>query len=426
MVVPNPGTEVAKLTRAGDFLNLLTVTGAEKVVFDSVTNNYYVSLPDSYNESKAEVKLSLQRNIVLWDSAVTSITKDSVIRYNYNGTSPLLFKLSDNPEKSWFYFTVYFNFSGTPKIELLSKEIPLDSRGSNLPLRFLPKTGSIPSSPGQYGPLVKVINRKTGYTAESYLYPENNFVNFYEAEQLITNDPIALEINFYNQKPVVFEGIKFTRSIPKLYVAPDYKFVYTPNDTIKADGGFFVPAAKYSATFTSDYIPAPVTIGVKFIDVFNLAIDEIPSSLAEGSYVVSFYEDDKLLGKNALYVSPSTTNCIESIWKGNINLILVRNVSPLSFMKGDTFFAKLMPVTFGYGSLTELNTKLSVIRLKNDQKAVDLKPELVIYNWAIAGITYAVGKYTIPTDLATGTYEVTALSPDGKESKPYWSRLQVH
>lgn len=426
---PDPETQVPQLVKAAEFLKMLSVTGSEKIVFDSTTKNYFVSLPDSYDESKAEVKLSLQKNIFLWDSTASTIIKDSIIRYNYKGTAPLLFKLSDNPEKSWFFFTVYFNFSGTPKIELLSKEIPLDIRGSDLPLRILAKVGSIPASPGQYGPMVNVTNRKTGYTAESSLYPENNYVNFYEAEKLLTNDPITLEIIFYNQKPVVFEGIKFTRSIPKLYLAPEYKSIYTPKDTIKVNGGFFIPAAKYSVTFTSDYIPAPVSIDIKFEDPSRLTANQIPSTLPEGSYVVSFYEDDRLLGKNAIFVSATDKNCIESIWKGDVNSAQNRNVSSLSYNKGDTFFAKTVPLSYGPGNSTAdyFNAvKLPDIRLKNGQKSVDLKPELVVFNWSVATISYAVGKYKIPADFPSGTYEVTALQEGRKETKPYWSKMQVH
>jgi hypothetical protein len=423
---PDPEVEVPPLIKADEFLKMLSVTGAEKVVFDSVRNFYMVSLPDSYDESKAEVKLSLQKNIVLWDSTATSITKDSVIRYSYKGTAPLAFKLSDNPEKSWLYFTVFFNFSGIPKVELLSKEIPMDVTGSILPLRFVAKVGSIPASPDHFETVVKVTNRKTGFTAESFLYAGGYYVNFPESEKLITNDPFSLEINLYNQKPVVFEGVKFIRGIPKLNLGLAYKFIYNKQDTIKGAGGFFIPNAKYSATFTNDYISAPVKAGVRFNDASKLTIDQIPANLPEGSYLVTVYEEEKLLGKSAILVSPTEVNYIESIWKGSINSAQDRNVSKLSYIKGDTFFAKSTPLTYGYGNATNLDPKqLSTIRLKNAEKSYNLKPELAIYYWAIAGVSYGVGKYTITADIAPGSYEVTALSSDGKETKPYWSKLQV-
>jgi hypothetical protein len=73
VVAPKPEPEKENLIKAIEFLKGITVTGAEKIEFDSVTNSYMVSLPDSYDESKAEVKVSMQKNMMLWDSAQTAI-----------------------------------------------------------------------------------------------------------------------------------------------------------------------------------------------------------------------------------------------------------------------------------------------------------------------------------------------------------------
>lgn len=436
-VTPEPQPEKVGLTEAGEFLKGITVTGAEKIIFDSLTNSYLVSLPDTYNERKAEVKLSMQNNIVLWDSVQSSITADSVILYSYKGTSPLHFKVSDSADESWFYFNVYFNFSGTPQIDLLNKEISVNASGSILPIRFLAKLGSTPAAPDQYGSIVRIVNRKTGSIYESSLYLDNMYVNFYEAQNLITNDPLALEIRLYNQNPVVFEGIRFTRGVPQLYVLPDYKFEYARKDTIKATGGFFLPNEKYTVTFTSDFLPAPVTRSVRFKDASWLSLDNMPADLPEGNYLVSFYENDKLLGKSSIYQSNlepkavetmwgSKTIAIENIWKGDISNILYRNVNALSYKKGDTFFVRTLPLLTGYTS-TNLDVKnLPDIHLKLNGVGVELKPELEVFHWGIAGISFIIGKYTIPLDLAPGNYEVTSFRvADRKESRPYWSKMEI-
>jgi hypothetical protein len=379
----------------------------------------------------------MQKNIMLWDSAQTTITTDSIIRYSYKSTGPLHFKVSDNPEKSWFYFTVYFNFSGTPKIDLLSKEIPVNASGSILPLRYMAKVGSIPAAPGQYGPTVKIINRKTGFTTESALYSDNMYANFPDAQNLITSDPLAMEISLFNQNSVVFEGIRFTRDMPHFYVLPDYKFEYSRKDTIKVTGGFFLPDKKYSATFTSDFLSAPVSRNIRFNDASRLTLDDIPSELPVGPYLVSFYEDGKLLGKSSIYKSnlepsevatiwDSKTNAIENIWKGDISQTLNRNTNVLSFHKGDVFFVRSLPLAAAYPGFNFDVAKLPSLRLKRNGATVELKPALEVFNWGIAGVSFAIGKYTIPTDLAAGSYEVTSFHvADSKESKPYWSKMEI-
>ncbi|MCF0051122.1 hypothetical protein LXM25_13700 [Dyadobacter sp. LJ53] len=433
VIAPNPEPEKANLTKAVEFLKGISVAGADKIVFDSVTNSYMVSLPDSYDENEAEITVSMQKDIVLWDNYKTGMTADSIIKYKYKGTSPLNFKVSDNPEKSWFIFNVYFNFSGTPEIELLSKEIPINSTGSTLPIRYLAKVGSIPAAPEQNGTMVRIINRKTGFITESSLQLENLYVNFNEAQNLITNDPLAIEIHLYNQNAVVFEGVKFTRGVPAFFVAPDYKFEYSRKDTIKVTGGFFLPNAKYSVTFSSDFLSAPVTKNVRYHDVSRLTLDNIPANLPEGPYLISFHENGKLLGKSAIYMSnlgpsavtsiwTSKTNAIENIWKGELGGAVIRNVNAPSCNRGDVFFARTLPLVAGNLS----NAKLPNLRLKRDGVTVELKASLQIFNWAIAGVSFAVGKYTIPANLAPGAYEVTSIHVvDGKESKPYWSKMEI-
>lgn len=227
---PEPPREL--VISASYFLKTLDVTGAREIKFDSATSSYMVSLPESFNAEKAEVKLSLKQEAALASDTDQKPTPDSVIYYKYKGTRPLLFRLTDKKEKYTMPFTVYFNFSGTPDIKLLQKEIPINASGIKLPLVFNTKVGSIPASPVQAGPLVKFINRKTGFVTEASLYEEGAALYPESAESLISNDPMALEIKFYNQNPVVFEGIKFLRDLPQAHIYTTYTTGYTFKDTV--------------------------------------------------------------------------------------------------------------------------------------------------------------------------------------------------
>lgn len=420
---PEPAVEVK--IDAAYFLKAFHVTGAREIKFDSVSNSFMVSLPDNYNAEKAEVKLSLKPDAFLASSSNQKPIPDSIIHYAYKGTSPLTFQLTDKKEKYMMHFMVYFNFSGTPDIKLLQKEIPINASGIKLPLVFNTKVGSIPASPVQPGPLVKFINRKTGFVTESSLYEEGAALFPESAENLISDDPIALEIKFYNQNPVVFEGIKFLRALPQGQIYTTYPTGYTYKDTVRVTGGYFVPNENYTIKISNAVMPTPLTTAMKFNSTNTLTLDKLPATLPEGSYLLSFFEKDKLIGKGSAYISDKQANFLETIWKGELYRNQERNVNPLSFSRGEVFHAKSIPLEYGtYNTNFDIN-KLPRLRLKSPTKTVDLAPEMDVFHWGLAGISYSLGKYTIPADLASGDYVVTAVYADQSESKPYWSKLQV-
>ena len=420
---PNPGVEIPNGSIL--YLKSLIVTGSEEVTFDSTKKYFAVNLPESFAADLAEVNLSLHDNVVLVDS-VGGQTTANVINYDFRGKAPLKFTLKDKDDKYAGYFTVFFNIAGSPKVELETKNITINTNGFKSPFRFVSGIGSIPSKPEETAPVLKAINRQTGFVAESTIYPDQENIYFDDLEKLVTNDQVALEIHFQDKNPIVFEGIKFTRGEPVLNITRENKFVYTSKDSVFASGGYFSAAAKYSARFTNDFITTPISAAIKVSNPTTLALEKLPANLTEGSYLISFYEGEKEIGKSALYVSNTGAKSIESIWTGEVMQALSRNVARLSFKKGDTFYAKPSPLEYGSSNTVFDKNKLPTLRLKSAAKTVELKPELAVVNWATAGVSYPVGKYVVPKDLASGQYEVIAVFPDKQESKPYWSKLQVN
>lgn len=420
---PDPVLE-GKLLPAIDLLNGLKVTGSERITYDSVHNAYFVSFPQSYNASQAEVKLSLKPGVWLRYEN-NELTLDSIIRYEFKGRSPLYFGLQDQADNDFTNPYIYFNFSGTPQIELMQKEVAVNADGITLPFKFNVKEGSMPAAPDFYGPFIKISNKKTGLTEEASFTVEDPRIFPAKAVEMATNDPLTLEIRFYNQNPVVFEEIRFKRATPTVRGFSYYPFQYTRQDTIKASGGFFLPTEKYMVTLSSVSLPAPVTVPVRVHDIHTLTLDKIPANLPDGSYLLSYYEKDKLLGKGAVHLGKAEMTCLESIWKGDLDQSLERNVEQLALRKGDVFYAKPAPLLFIYPQASFDVNKLPRLRLKSAEKTIDLVPELSVYSWAMAGASFAVGKYTIPATTPSGTYIVTGIFPDKTESKPYWSSIEI-
>ncbi|MCE7066951.1 hypothetical protein [Dyadobacter sp. CY326] len=409
---------------APDLLRGFGVVGAEKVTYDSAHNAYMVIFPQSFNAEEAEIKLFLRQKVKLLDQAGNT-TNNTTIRYRFQGNSPMNLSLKDTSNSNFCFDEIYFNFSGTPKIELLQKEIDVNASGIQLPFRLDFKQGSNPAAPGYDGNKIKITNKKTRISEETLFYKEDPRIYLANTTEFITSDPLSIEFSVYNQNSVVFEDIRFNRATPIAGVAATMLFQYIRQDTIVAHGGFFSPAEKYSVSISGVSLAAPITVPVRMTDASTLKLDKIPANLPDGSYLLSYYEKDKPIGKGAVNISKSVTNVLESIWKGDLNKSLDRNVEQLKLKRGDFFYAKSAPLMFIYPQAAFNVDHLPKLRLKSAGKTAELAPELAEYSWAIAGARFAVGKYTIPADLPSGAYIVTGLYPNKTESKPYWSSIEV-
>ncbi|MCE7064871.1 DUF4998 domain-containing protein [Dyadobacter sp. CY326] len=408
---------------AAEFLKGFDVIGAEVIRFDSASNIYLVTLPDGYTQEKADVRFSLQANIALEDSSGKLIDTRAVL-YDYHGTGPLVLQLRRKTGDRTFRFQVYFGFSGVPQIDLLEKQVQVYSYHTQLALRYGTNVGSIPSGPGKPGALVKISDPKTGQTITTILSNQYGVLGI-NPNQEMTDNPMNVEITLEGQKSVIFEGVKFLKGKAAIYPNPTYKYQFLYSDSIKVYGNDFVPGRTYSVRFSSDFLEKPVVTTARIADDHALYVDKIPADLPEGSYLLSFYEADKLIGNNSLFVSDHESKAIESIWKGDLYGATGRSIDAISVSRGETFYVKSSPMIYGYYDSPIDAKKLPQLHLTQGENTVTLQPELVIFGWAIAGLTIGVGQYTIPANLPAGNYEVRGLFADMTESKPYWSKLQV-
>ncbi|MCF0074100.1 hypothetical protein LZD49_26695 [Dyadobacter sp. CY261] len=420
---PKPEPEPPGLTKSQEFLKGLEVTGATRIVYDSVSRSYMVSFPDNFTAKEADVKLALQPDVFLIDS-LGNLSADTLIRYSYIGKAPLTFGLRAKQRYEHF-FNVYFNFTGTPDIELLEKVIPVNARAIKIPIRFNARVGSIPQAPGEAGVLVKFTNPKTGFSTQAQIGDFETLIGFENSNLFITDDPFSLEIRVYNQTPVVFQGIRFTRDKPIGNIIPTYKFTFAHNDTIKIAGGFYLPQEKYKMTFSNDLMTNPVSVQMQFVDSNWIYSNKIPSTLSEGSYLMSVYESERLISNAHIYITENAGKLIETIWQGDINMATERNTNRVVIARGSEFYAKVLPMEYGTSQTNFDVNKLARLRLQSADNTVDLVPQLVVYNWSVALAKFSLGKYKVPNNLSPGLYAVTGIFTDGTQTKPYWCRIGV-
>jgi hypothetical protein len=423
-VTPTPGGEYYP-DGSSKFLKDFKVAEAEKIIYDSLTRNFTINLPQNFSADAISINLSLYTGVRLLDSAAAPIS-ETIIKFAYKGSEPLRFGLQETKGSKVFY-TVYVNVAGQPNIQLVNNEIPINSGPISLPVKIISGLGTTPSIPGLSNPTVKLLDRKTGYSLDGSYY--NNLIYAYipDASKLIASAALALEINFGNGKKAVFENLKFKRGLPKANLSGYENILIPKSDSMLVYGGYYSPGEKYTVRFSSDFVTLPISKEMKYLDSMRIS-NILPKDIPDGSYLVTFYEAENIIGKTSLYFSANKTHSIETIWKGAPELALSRNTEKISLKKGDIFYAKPWPPVYGTssGSASTFNVKdLPALRMKSAATTMDLKPELTLVTWAVAGLTFSIGKYTVPENLAAGSYDATLVFPDNQESKPYWSKIEV-
>lgn len=419
---PKPGEVITE--EYPKFLKTLTVPGSEKIVFDSLNRAYIVTMPAGHKDDAININLSLYDGVKLADNTFAS-TNDTTIKFAYKGSLPLGITLQKSDQ--WNSFNVFVQTSGPINIQMSYKDIPLNIGWIHFPFKVISGLGTIPSGPNQKNPTVKLINRNTNSSLEGLLGSDWKEMYFADMEKLLNTSKLTLEINFPGSSPLIFDDISFKRGLPEAFISNN-TFLYSRNDTINVHGGYFLPSEKYVVQFSNDHLANPISVEMDFKDM-SAILTTLPKAIPAGSYLMSFYENGKIIGKNTGYVSDTAFNYIETIWKGNTYQSFSRNVERLSLNKGDVFYSKLIKPQFAYGSSgvapSSFDAKLLPdLRLKNSSVTIDLKSELIVVGWAVAGASLSVSKYIIPANLQSGFYEIIPLFA-GKEAKPYWSKVEI-
>jgi hypothetical protein len=404
------------------FLKALSVPGSSSVSFDSLRGDFTIKMPDNYTSDQIQLVLSLYGGIQLLDSA-SARTDDKNIDFSYKGREPLRFGLQE-PKGNKKFYTVYVEVPGTPVIELLSTTVPVSSGPFQLPIKIISGLGTTPAYPGQTNPSARFVDRKSSFQVDGTFYNNLIYANIKDAASLINTRTLALELTFDGNKKVTFENITFKRGLPKAELG-GYENIAIPKiDSIRAYGGYYSALDRYTVQFSNDFLAKPIVRNMKYKDSLQI-VSDIPQDIPEGSYLVTFYENEKIIGKNTVYFASEKTHSIETIWRGTPEQALIRNTNPLNFSKGDIFYAKQWPPKYANATSGFSELELPQVRLRNGSVVVDLPPKLVTVHWAVAGLTFSIGRYELPGNMQQGSYQATLVFPDKNESKPYWSKIVV-
>lgn len=411
---------------------------AESIKVDSAQSSYIVTMPAGYTDNKVSYSLKLKTGATLYSNEVFDYAiPKSTYSVNFRGLPPVKLQFKSgvnqrNMDYQWLF--IYFQLQDNPEIELVSNEILISGNGYPLkfPINFKSGIGSIPTAPQpEFVPnTISIIINKGSEVLTGYWNAENQEIlleNPVSILEKLINKQVKIDFSLPYISSVTFDAIKFIRGLPKFgilnYNPTGYQSLKKPGQKfdLKADG--ILKTNNYKASFTNDF-GTEVFVPMEFQTQADQMSCTIPDGIRPGSYQVLFYENNQVVSSDVAYVSSDSVNMVASIWKGETYDALKTNpIQPL-LKKGDYFFAKELFPQYYYNPQS-LKRKDPILRLKSGSVTFDLQSEAVGVNWAIAGVSFSIGKFRIPENAIHGLYEATFVFPNGTESSRYWSKVKI-
>lgn len=427
-----PQPEEIKITPLTDpaFIQYIEVAGAEKITFDSTLDAYQITLESGHKADEIGIQFKLYPGTYLnWNNT----SSNTLVDFTFKNKPPLRLEITTAFGQTKTY-EFYVKHPGQLKAALeTNDDFQLTSAsGFGLSCDLITGIGTVPESPGAEAKLTAVLtDASTGkqIVGNTWL----NSIYFENVSQFEKSTQLSVVLRYGDK---TFELTKNRKLLPLrslVYLFGDYPlFSAAPlNKKIPISGARFSPKAIYKVTVQSDFLLNSVTIPATFSDSASLSCT-LPSGIPDGSYNISIFENDTLVKSLVRVIARNEKeNAVGQIWTSQneyfINSLPYYNARRITAERGQVIYVNPFPGVLGrMYSPFDPNLTLPDLQLKNAGNSITLKA-VTKADPSFADGTFRIyyGQYTLPTDLAPGSYEARLSYPDKSVSMPYWNKIEV-
>ncbi|MCF0071327.1 hypothetical protein LZD49_12670 [Dyadobacter sp. CY261] len=430
---PEPDPEEIKVTPLTDsaFIQYIDVPGADKIIFDSTIDAYLITLQAGFTESEIRIQFKLYPGAYLtWTNSGSS----TLINFAFKNKTPLGLQISSSSQQIKTY-QFFVKHPGPLKASVDPVyDFRLSTSGAcEIPYDLISGVGTVPESPDSKATLSATLTDDgTGSRLDGFA--SVNAVYFQNANPFKESSQLNVVLKFGDK---MFELAKNRKFLPVRSLV--YRFGEFPlfsaaplNKQILISGNGFMAKDRYKVTVESDFLLNAVTVPATFADSASLWCT-LPSSLPNGSYSVSIFQNDTLV--NALIRTISSNDkekAIGQIWLSQIDYPIDRPIyyyaRKIVAERGGALYVNPFPAVLGrMYSAFDPTTILPDLQLKNAGRTVNLKADIRSDpSFADGSFNVYYGKYAVPSELSPGLYEARLLYPDQTVSAPFWSKIEVH
>jgi hypothetical protein len=429
---PGPEPEEITITPLTDpsFIQYIEVQGAEKIAFDSARNAYQITLQADYTPDEIGIQFKLYPGTRLNQSNTNS---NSLIAFAFKNKPPLQLQLTTATQLTKSY-EFYVKHPGQLKAAIdTDADFQLASSGGfHLSCDLIAGIGTVPESPGAETKLTaSLIDGGTGKQISGNTWL--NEIYFENANQFKKSSQLGVVLHYGDKSFELVKNRKFLpiRSLVYLFGESPLLNALPLNKEIPISGAGFSAKSRYNVTIQSDFLPNAVKIPVTFGDS-SLLNCKLPSSIPDGSYTVSVFENDTLVKSLVRVIARNEKEkAVGQMWVPQndyfINSSMYSSARKIVAERGRAIFANPFPAVLGrMYSAFDPNQALPDLQLKNTGTTVTIHA-VTKADPTYADGTFAIyyGQYIIPADLVPGPYGARLLYPDKSESLPFWNKIQI-
>ncbi|WP_221392843.1 hypothetical protein [Dyadobacter sp. NIV53] len=414
------------------FLKAVWVKGASEIQLDNASGVILITLPESYTSDIVYLDLDLAAGATL-----EANPSSKRIGFYFKGAypKPFVIERKNGDQTSTDLYTVYVEHTGKLSAVITSDMLlyPGQEDYGITYIKFNSGIGTVPGNPES-----TKVPMPTLTGSESSIYIPGrydvglSYLSFKNASPLFYSKNITLSLSYGEKKFQFAEKPQIKRAPLSASISSiDMLFRALPKDKkIGIAGGFFLPNLKYQIKAENDFMENALWLKANYLNNYSLDF-EIPSQMADGIYLLTFYEDDTPIKSiNCTVTNDSTQTGIGQIWTEEMDCpteVIFDNPKRITLKKGDIFYVNPHPLEFQsqYNPLDKYKT-LPNLELKTGSEISILTP-IVRADWCFGDHSVFVyyGEYKIPQTLPQGKYEARLIYPNSGPSFPYPYLLEV-
>ena len=422
-------------------LKNIQVAGATKVAFDKQAGIIQVTLPESYTKEFVYLDLDLYEGAKLelhpWDR-LNSPTRAG---FYFRGSPPFYFTVTRGDElgSGAKTYIVYVEHLG-PLHASLASEILLEPTRSepysyfHTFVDFESGVGTIPERPDNTKVVVPKILDSENKNVILGKYDDGiKQLVFFNKTALSLDSYYSLELEYGEKKFTFPNKRKLKRSAITSYLSDfNEMFQMVPkNKQVLLEGGYYLPDKNYTIKIENAF-SNDVSLQAEYKNPSLLSFT-VPEAIADGGYLASLYEEELLVKSFVFNITDDTDlKGIRKIATESLDCpssaLWYSTPRNLAFQKGQSMYVAPFPaISASYLAVFDEKKKLPDLELKNSRGRITLKAKTRADRcYADGTVLLYYGEYTIPANMAPGSYEARLVYPEGVNSMPFWTLININ
>ncbi|KAA6439012.1 hypothetical protein FEM33_12030 [Dyadobacter flavalbus] len=420
------------------FVKNVKVKGAREVKFDHETRIIQIILPADYTDDLVRLDLDMYKGASLVINGSDSLFSAEQVQFHYKATTSVVFNVQRDDTGFTKGYSVLVDHQGKIDAEITSDVLlyPFMGDTSSIIAKVRIKAGVGTISDDLRSPELltgTLSDPEKSFQITGQYSVSSSLINFISDRDILNASNLLFSLSYNGKNYTIPVPVKISRAPLDAYIPSQFLSIpLTRNRLFTIYGGSFLKDETYRVKITNDAQTDPVWIEATYKNRGKLTFT-VPSQLAEGNYLISYYEGDNLISSQSASISDnSKVKTVGLIWTQQSecpsNDVLYQAPQKVRIKAGLDVYAAASPfILQGQYIAVDPNKTLPDLELKNAGHTYVIRAKVNVdacYGDRSYYIYY--GAYTIPAHAVGGSYEARFIYADKEHSLTYWNFIEVY